>query len=68
MEQIQRKKIYGKGRVVSTSTTLVAEAPLDKELKAVVPSKNVQEYVIPEIWNTPESKEDGEFYTPEELD
>ncbi|KAK1403933.1 hypothetical protein POM88_003538 [Heracleum sosnowskyi] len=38
LEQIQQKEIYGTGKVVSTSTALVAEVPQKLEVKVVQPS------------------------------
>ena len=35
LEHILQKEIYRKGRVVSTSTTLIAEAPKKHEVKIV---------------------------------
>ena len=48
LEQIQQKEIYGKGRVVSTSTTLVAEVPQKLEEKIVQSSGLNKDTIIAE--------------------
>ena len=48
LEQIQEKEIYGKGRVLSASTALVAEVPQKVEEKIVQSSGLNQEAITVE--------------------
>ena len=68
LEQIQQKEIYGQGRVVSTSTALVVEAPEKMEDKVVQPYTSDKEEIIVKHGKTAESQGDAEFYSMEELD
>ena len=68
LEQIQQKEIYGKGRVVSTSTALVAEAPEKQKAKVVQPSNFDKNMIIAEYGETPSDQTNGDFYSMEELE
>lgn len=68
MEQVQQKKIYGKGRVVSTSTALVGEASVKMEDKVVQPYSSDKEVIVAEYGKTAASQGCGEFYSLEELE
>ena len=67
LEQIQQKEIYGKGRVVSTSTALVAEVPQKVEEKIVQSSDLNKDAIIAEYGVTSPSQSDGDFYSLESL-
>ena len=67
LEQIQQKEIYGKGRVVSASTSLVAEIPQKVEEKILQSSSLNQEAIIVEYGITSPNQYDGDFYSLEEL-
>ena len=68
LEQIQQKEIYGKGRVVSASTTLAAEVPQKVEEKVVQSSDLNQEDITVEYGITSPNQSDGDFYSLEELE
>ena len=68
LEQIQQKEIYGKGRVVSTSTALVAEVPQKVEEKIVQSSGLNKDAIIAEYGVTSPNQSDGDFYSLEELE
>ena len=68
LEQIQQKEIYGKERVVSTSTALVAEVPQKVEEKIVQSSDLNKDAIIAEYGVTSPNQSDGDFYSLEELD
>ena len=68
LEQIQQKEIYEKGRVVSASTTLVAEVPQKVEEKIVQSSGLNQEAITVEYGITSPNQSDGDFYSLEELE
>ena len=68
LEQIQQKEIYGKGRVVSASTALVAEVPQKVEEKIVQSSDINQEAIIVEYGITSPNQSDGDSYSLEELE
>ena len=62
LEKIHQKEIYGKGRVVSASTALVAEVPQKVEEKIVKYSGHNQETIIAEYGITSPNQSDGDFY------
>ncbi|KAL8098251.1 hypothetical protein AgCh_031128 [Apium graveolens] len=72
LEQIQQKKVYGKGRVVSTSTALVAEDQQhqqSQQSERMVQSSKVEENVIVAEFDPPTTNESGDdFYSLEELE
>ena len=68
LEQIQQKEIYGMGRVVSTSTGLVAEVPQKLEEKIVQSSSTNKDAIIAEYGVTSISESDGDFFSLEELE
>ena len=68
LEQIQQKEIYGKGKVVSTSSALVAEDAEKKEVKVAQPPILSGEGIIAEYGTTPATSDSGEFYSLEELE
>ena len=68
LEQIQQKEIYGKGRVVSATTALVAEVPQRVEEKIVQSSGLNQETITAEYGITSPNQSDGDFYSLEELE
>ena len=69
LEQIQQQAIYGgKGRVVSTSTALVAEAPQKQEVKTVLSTTPEKDVIVAEYGLTSETHSDGDFYSMEELE
>ena len=68
LEQIQQKEIYGKGRVVSTSTALMAEVPQKVEEKIVQSSGLNKDTIIAEYGFTAPNQYDGDFYSLEELE
>ena len=68
LEQIQQKEIYGKGRVVSTSTALVAEVPQKVEEKIVQSSGLNKDAIVVEYGVTSPNQSDGDFYSLEELE
>ena len=68
LEQIQQKEIYGKGRVVSATTALVAEVPQKVEEKIVQSSGLNQESITAEYGITSPNQSDGDFYSLEELE
>ena len=68
LEQIQQKEIYGMGRVVSTSTGLVAEVPQKLEEKIVQSSGTNKDAIIAEYGVTSTSESDGDFFSLEELE
>ena len=59
LEQIQQKEIYEKGRVVSTSTLLVAKIPQKNEMKIVQSSNLDKDAIIAEYGVTSTSQFDG---------
>ena len=61
LEQIQHKEIYGKGRVVSATTALVAEVPQKVEEKIVQSSGLNQETITAEYGITSLNQSDGDF-------
>ena len=63
LEQIQQKEIYGKGRVVITSTALVAEVPQKVEEKIVQSSDLNKDAIIAEYGVTSPSQYNGDFYS-----
>ena len=68
LEQIQQKEIYGKGRVVSASTSLVDEVPQKVEEKVVQSSGLNQEAITIEYGITSPNQSDGDFYSLEDLE
>ena len=68
LEQIQHKEIYGKERVVSTSTALVAEVPQKLEEKIGQSSGLNKDTIIAEYGVTSPNQFDGDFYSLEELE
>ena len=68
LEQIQQKEIYGKGRVVSTSTSLVAEVPQKLEERIVQSSGLNKDTIIAEYGVISPNQPDGDFYSLEELE
>ena len=68
LEKIQQKEIYGMGRVVSTSTGLVAEVPQKLEEKIVQSSGINKDAIIAEYSVTSTSESDGDFFSLEELE
>ena len=68
LEQIQQKEIYGKRRVVSTSTVLVAEVPQKHEVEIVQSSNLDKDAIIVEYGVTSTSQSNGDFYSLEELE
>ena len=66
LEQIQKKEIYEKGRVVSTSTALVIEVPQKLEEKIVQSSSLNKDTIIAEYGVTSPNQSDGDFYSLEE--
>ena len=68
LEQIQQKEIYGKGRVVNTSTALVAEVPQKPEEKVVQSSSLDKDEIIVEFGVTSASQSGGDFYSFKELE
>ena len=68
LEQIQQKEIYGKGRVVSVTTALVAEVPQRVEEKIIQSSGLNQETITAEYGITSPNQSDGDFYSLEELE
>ena len=68
LEQIQKKKRYGKGRVVSTSNVLVAEVAQKLAEKIVQSSGLNKDAIISEYGFTSPSQFDGDFYSLEELE
>ena len=68
LEQIQQKEIYGKGRIVSTSTALVAEVPQKLEEKIFQFSGLNKDTIIAEYGVTSPNQFDGDFYSLEELE
>ena len=68
LEQILQKEIYGKGRVVSATTALVAEVPQKVEEKIVQSSGLNQETITAEYGITLPNQSDGDFYSLEELE
>ena len=68
LEQIQQKEIYGKGRVVSTSTTLVAKVPHKQEVKVIQSSSLDNDAIVDEYGVTSASQSGGNFYSLEELE
>ena len=68
LEQIQQKEIYGKGRVVSATTALVAEVLQRVEEKIIQSSGLNQETIIAEYGITSPNQSDGDFYSLEELE
>ena len=68
LEQIQQKEIYGKGRVVSATTALVAEVPQRVEEKIIQSSGLNQETITAEYGITSPNQSDGDFYSLEELE
>ena len=68
LEQIHQKKIYGKGRVVSTSTALVAEVPQKVEENIVQSSGLNKDAIIAEYGVTSPNQSDGDFYSLVELE
>ena len=67
LEQIQQKEIYGKGRVVSTSTGHVVEVSQKLKEKIVQSSGMNMDAIIVEYGVTSTSQSDGDFYSLEEL-
>ena len=68
LEQIQQKEIYGKGRVVSATTALVAEVPQRVEEKIIQSSGLNRETITAEYGITSPNQSDGDFYSLEELE
>ena len=68
LEQIQQKEIYRGGRVVSTSTALVAEVPQKLEEKIVQSSGLNKDTIIAEYGVTSPNQSDGDFSSLEELE
>ena len=68
LEQIQQKEIYIKGRVVSISTTLVAEVPQKLEEKIVQYSGLNKDTIIVEYGVISPNQYDGDFYSLEKLE
>ena len=68
LEQIQQKEIYGKGRVVSATTALVAEVPQRVEEKIIQSSGLNLETITAEYGITSPNQSDGDFYSLEELE
>ena len=68
LEQIHQKEIYKKGRIVSTSTALVAEVPQKLEEKIVQSSGLNKDTIIAEYGVTSPNQSDGDFYSLEELE
>ena len=68
LEQIQQKEIYGKGRDVNASTTLVAEVPQKVEEKIVQSFGLNQEAITVEYGITSPNQSDDDFYSLEELE
>ncbi|KAL8125830.1 hypothetical protein AgCh_013212 [Apium graveolens] len=73
LEQIQQKEVYGKGRVVSTSTALVVEEPQQQQqsqqLERMVQSSKAEENVIVAEFDPPTTNQSKyEFYSLEELE
>ena len=68
LEQIQQKEVYGKGRVVSTSTALVAEVPQKQEVKVVQSSSLKKDAIIAEYGVTSTSQFVDDFYSLKELE
>ena len=66
LDQIQQKEIYGKGRVVSASTSLVAKVPQKVEEKIGQSSGLNQEIITAEHGITSPNQYDGDFYSLEE--
>ena len=63
-----QKEIYEKGRVVSTSTALVAEAPQKQEAEIVQSSNLAKDAIIAQYGVTSASQSDDDFYSLEELE
>ena len=68
LEQIQHKEIYGKGRAINASTTLVAKVHQKVEEKIVQSSGLNQEAITIEYSITSPNQYDGDFYPLEELE
>ena len=68
LEQIQQKKTYGKGRVVSTSTAVVAEVPQKVEEKIVQSSGLNKDAIISEYGVISPNQSDDDFYSLEKLE
>ncbi|XP_063937999.1 uncharacterized protein LOC135147893 [Daucus carota subsp. sativus] len=69
LEQVQTKQRYGWGKTLGNSRALIVETPqLEEKKDVVVPSKTIQEFVVPEMGQTVSSSGDDEFYTMEELE
>ena len=68
LEQIQSKEIYGKGRIVATSTALVASAPQNEESHGLQFSDVEDARIEVEYGDTATDKSGGDFYSLEELD
>ena len=68
LEQIQQKEIYGKERVVSTSTALIVEDPQKQVVKIVQSSNLEKDAIIVEYGVTSTSQSDGDLYSFEELE
>ena len=68
LEQIQQKEIYGKGKVVSTSSALVAEDAERTVVKVAKPPIPSGEGIIAEYGTTPATPDSGVFYSLEELE
>ncbi|KAL8103453.1 hypothetical protein AgCh_027874 [Apium graveolens] len=73
LEQIQQKEVYGKGRVVSTSTALVAEGQQQQQQQSeqserMVQSSKAEKNVIVAEYDPPITNQSGDdFYSLEEL-
>ncbi|KAL8092105.1 hypothetical protein AgCh_034409 [Apium graveolens] len=70
LEQIQQKEVYGKGRVVSTSTALVAEGQQQQQQsqqsERTVQSSKAEENVIVAEYDPPTTNQSGDdFYSLE---
>ncbi|KAL8116056.1 hypothetical protein AgCh_022517 [Apium graveolens] len=73
LEQIQQNEVYGKGRVVSTSTALVAEGQQQQQQsqqsERMVQSSKDEENVIVAEYDPPTTNQSGDdFYSLEELE
>lgn len=71
LEQIQQREIYGTGRVVSTLTALVAQAPqqqVQQESKIVLPFHTEKGVIVAEHGVTSTSQSEDDFYSMEELE
>ena len=68
LEHISQKEIYGMGRMVSTSTSLVVEVPQKLEEKIVQSFGLNKDAIIAEYGVTSTSQSDGDLYSLEELE